>query len=266
MLIEHISVSRMGTWDQCRKLYAYKYHLKLPAPGPEPEYFQYGKAVHKIIEEHTKAGGKTPISEVAKRVLTGEIELEPGRKCGVLSLDYRQKLPQHLRAYLRLAEKIGYDGEIERPFHYDLAPPEGLMAKGFIDRLILFTDKSGRKCARIIDWKTTKKGPWRKGPKEITHDLQLKIYCRVVWRELDIPPENIMAALYYLDGGELVGAKFSEKSLLEAEQTLASTYRDIKAAEASAATGTVGQHCRRCDYKDMCPYWRNSSMNRNPWE
>lgn len=267
MNIEHISVSRLGTWEQCRQMYKYRYHLKLQPPGPEAPWFEYGKAVHKIIECHTASRGKVQLSEITKAVLTGEIELEPGRKCGALSLDYRKKLPLHLRAYLRLAEKIGFEGEIERPFHYDLAPPEGLFVKGFIDRVIITSPASGPAKARIVDWKTTKKGPWRKGPKDITHDLQLKTYCRVIWRELGILPENIQAALYYLDGGELVGAKFTEKSLIEAEEILASTFRDIRDSDASAVVGTVGDHCRRCDYKDMCPFWRNSSKNRPaPWE
>lgn len=254
MNINHISVSRLGTWNQCMQAYKFKYHLQMVPPGPEAPWFEYGKAVHKIIEEHTKAGGSRPIQEIAKAVLAGDIELEPGRKCGVLSLDYRQKLPIHLRAYSRIAEKIGFDGMVERPFEYDLSPPNGFFIKGFIDRLIV-KEKDGVKSAWILDWKTTKKGPWRKGPRDIIHDTQLQIYCRVVWRDFDISPENIQAALYYLDGGELVGAKFTEKTLIEAEATLADAFRDIRDKNPDTVVGTTGQHCRRCDYKEPCPFW-----------
>ena len=58
MKIEHLSVSRKQLWDQCNQAYKYKYHLRLASQEPEPEYFLYGKLVHKVAEEYVKNRNK----------------------------------------------------------------------------------------------------------------------------------------------------------------------------------------------------------------
>ena len=52
MNITHMSVSRKNLWDECRKKYYYKYHVKLKPEEPEPFWFTYGKIIHKIAEEY----------------------------------------------------------------------------------------------------------------------------------------------------------------------------------------------------------------------
>src|SRR6185295_3062375 len=51
--IEHISISRESIWNECQYKYKYRYHLDLKPPE-EPIYFEYGKIVHKIIEDYTR--------------------------------------------------------------------------------------------------------------------------------------------------------------------------------------------------------------------
>ncbi|MFX5760977.1 PD-(D/E)XK nuclease family protein, partial [Acinetobacter baumannii] len=79
----------------------------------------------------------------------------------------------------------------------------------------------------IIDYKTTKKGMWRKDTNTIRKDLQLRCYGRVVQREFGAKAENIMAALYYLEGGNLVATKFTEQSLASSEKELLDAYNQI---------------------------------------
>lgn len=256
MDIEHISVSRQSTWGQCRALYKFKYHLRLPSPEVEPPYFAYGKIVHKAIELHTQSRGKADIRVIVQDILSGKIDLEPGKKAHPLDLSYKKKLPEHLRSYLKLAERIGYDGEIEWPFLYDLDPPHGLCAKGFIDRLIVRDPDYF-----IIDYKTTKRGPWRKTPENITSDLQLQMYARVVQKKFGADPSRIKAALYYLDGAQLVAAKFSEETLENAEKFMLGAYRDIVNASPESVVGNPGPHCERCEYRRMCPFYKPK-----PWD
>jgi hypothetical protein len=66
MNIAHISISRKSVWEQCMLLYKYKYHLKTPSPIPEPEYFAYGKVVHRIAEEYCVQKGKVLMDEIAR--------------------------------------------------------------------------------------------------------------------------------------------------------------------------------------------------------
>lgn len=107
----------------------------------------------------------------------------------------------------------------------------------------------------IKRYANTQKGGWRKGPKDITSDLQLRCYARAVQRIYRAKAEDIKAALYYLEGAELVGAKFTQQSLDAVEQELLETYMAIQSMKPEEAYGNVGDHCRRCDYNKICPFY-----------
>jgi CRISPR/Cas system-associated exonuclease Cas4 (RecB family) len=250
MLIESISVSRTKLWEECEQKYKYKYHLKIPSPEPTPVYFDYGKVVHKIIETHTLGRGKVEINSIIKSVINGEIELEPGKTCPSLPVEYKNKLPGHIQAYMRLAEKIGTDGMVEWQFKIDMDPPHNRFMLGFIDRIIQKGDEFF-----ILDWKTTKKGPWRETKDTIKESLQLQTYCRVIQKEFKADPKKIRAALYFLEGGELVGATYSEKTLDAVEAKLVEAHKAISNKDPDHAQGNVGWHCKRCEYRKMCPFY-----------
>lgn len=250
MDIEHISVSRKQCFDQCEQAYKYRYHLKVIPSRPEPIYFTYGKVVHRAAELYVKNGGRLAISQIASDLLKGEIVLEHGAPTPQLPLEYKTKLPDHLRAIKSLCDRIGCDGHTEYGFRFDLDPPHGRYIKGVIDRLIVRGDKYF-----ILDYKTSKKNAWRKDASTISEDLQLRCYGRVVQREFGVVPENIKAALFYVEGSELVATKFSQKSLETAERDLLETYRQIEATNPDNVWGKTGYHCQRCEYNDICPFF-----------
>lgn len=250
MKIDHISISRESTWQECELRYKYHYDLQLPSPVPTPFYFTFGKIVHVIIDEHTKARGAKSISRVKSEILSGQIELEPGVKAPPLDNEQHKNLTRHLNNYLRLVEQIGYEGETEWGFYVELDPPNQRHLKGFIDRLLV---KNGS--ASIIDFKTTKPSRWRKDGSNITKDLQLACYAWVVMQEFKIPAKNITAALYYLDDAKLVPVRFSERTLLTVPERLVKVYKTIQEANPDYVKGNVGQHCTRCDYRKICPFY-----------
>lgn len=250
MNIEHISVSRKQCYDLCQAQYKYKYHLKLVTETIEPPYFAYGKLLHKAAECYVREGGRTPIQGIAREILSGDILLEDGRQNPQFDPEYLTKLPGHLRAVETLTKKIGFDGEIEWPFYFDLDPPHGRHIKGFIDRLIRRGDKFF-----IIDYKTTKKGFWRKTRATAPKDLQLRAYARIVQKEFNVPAENIQAALYYVEGGDLVAAKFTQDLLDSVERDLRDTYVTIAEQHPDSVIGRVGDHCRRCDFRRVCSFY-----------
>lgn len=260
MNIEHISVSRGKSYKQCAYYYKLKYHDKVPNPGEEQFYFVYGKIVHKIAEQHVAEGGSRTIKEISGDVLKGRIEIEDGRKAPPLPPDYKNRLPGHLKALERLNKKIGCAGITEHKFRYDLEPPNCKFVTGFIDRVILKEDK-----AWIIDYKTTKKGPFRENKHTIKHDPQLRMYARVVQKEFGIAAEDIRAALFYLEDEQLLSASYTEESLCEVERELLALYDEIKTHRPDEARGSVGQHCGRCEYRDMCPFYRSSRSKLN-WD
>jgi hypothetical protein len=259
MDITHISVSRKSVWEECQQKYKYKYHLKVPNTEPEAPYFLYGKIVHRIAEIYVQSKGKAKIEEIANDVVRGKIPLE--RKAdevinenqnllSTIPADYKKKLPEHIKAIKKITTQMGTDGHLEWEFKYDLDAPNGKNMVGFIDRLFQKGDMW-----YILDYKTTKKGMWRKNASNITEDLQLRAYARIVQKTFDVPAKNIRAALYYLEGCELVGAKFSVASLVAAEQELLKAYNDIVERNPDHAWGNVKDHCKRCEYNKMCPFY-----------
>ena len=238
-----MSVSRKSVWDECKKKYHFKYHLKVESEEPEPFYFTYGKIVHKIAEEYVRCNGKNNINEISNLVLGGKILIDENTIAPNLPLEYKLKFPNHIKAIDNITNKIGFDGELEWDFKYDLDPPNEKYVIGFIDRLIRKKDNFF-----ILDYKTTKKGKFRKNQQTIKSDLQLRTYARIVQKQFNVPAENINTALYYLEGGDLISLESAEKILLE-------SYNSILSSDPDKVWGTVGNHCTRCEYSKMCPFF-----------
>ena len=259
MDINHISVSRKKCFDLCQQQYKYRYHLKIPAPGPEPFYFVYGTIIHKIAELYVHEKASRPIDNVALDILKGKIPLDDNKLCPPLEEEYKKKLQKHLRAIKNLTARIGVEGLVEHEFRYDLDPPNGRHVTGFIDRLILKGDGDNKK-AFIIDYKTTKKGKFRVNSQTVLDDLQLRCYARVVQREFKIPAVNIKAALYYLDGENLIAAQYNDESLERVEKELKNGYVSIEKANPDNVWGNVGWHCKHCDYASICHFVKSQSQ------
>lgn len=251
MNIDHISISRAGTWEECKQRYKFRYHLKMTPPGETPFYFTYGKIVHKIAEEYISQQGQKNLNEICTSVLNGDVEVENGEKAPSLPPDYKNRLPGHLRAIDNLTKQIGFGGELELPFDLDLDPPHKKMIAGVIDRLIPKNDKYF-----IIDYKTTKRGVWRKTALTIKKDLQLQTYAWAIHKLYRIEIEQIRGALYYLEGGSLIPTKFNKESVYNVVKYLADTYDEIKSFDPNMVIGTTGDHCGRCDYRSICPFYK----------
>lgn len=252
MNIEHISVSRKQCFDSCQAQYKYRYHLKILSQEPTADHFTYGKMVHKVAEHYVMEKGKRNIEDIASDLINGKIMLEANSPCPPLPSAYKNKFPVHLKNLKTITDRIGYDGHLEWEFNHDLEAPDGKMIKGFIDRLIIRGEKF-----YILDYKTTKKGIWRKNRGNIGKDLQLRCYGRIVQKHFGAKPENIKAALFYLEGAELVATGFTQESLDSAQKELTDTYDRIKTADPDLVMGTTGTHCRFCDYRKNCPFYKS---------
>lgn len=253
MLIEHISVSRAGTYKECAQKYKFHYHLKVPSPVEEPFYFSYGKIVHKLAEEYIQCRGEKSLNEIWIDIKTGNLEIENGLKAPPLPKEYEKRLPIHLKQIQNLTSKIGVEGLVEHKFLYDLDPPNKKFVKGFIDRLIFKGDM-----AFILDYKTTKKGNWRVTKETVKHDLQLRTYCFIVMEEFNLPPEKITSALFYLEDGEMITGSYKLPDLILAKKQLLDLYNQIHAHDVDNVRGNIGQHCARCNFESICPFRRSS--------
>jgi ATP-dependent exoDNAse (exonuclease V) beta subunit len=205
--------------------------------------------VHKIGELYVEGKDPSRFNEIVNDVMNGKIEIEEGKTAPKLDEEYSQKLGEHLKNLREFTLKIGmdYPGHTEYQFKYDLMPPNEYYVTGFIDRIVI---KDGKYF--ILDYKTTKKGPWRKNKNTVLKDLQLRLYANVVHKEFGVDPENIHCCLYYLDGGNLVGATYNKQSMEEAEKELLDTYIQIHNLDPAKVKGTVGSHCNRCPFRNLC--------------
>ena len=254
MDINHISVSRKGTWNECQVKYKFKYHEKIIPPGEEPFYFLFGKVLHKVAEIFLKSSGATPVSEASRMVLNEEVELEPGKYSPRLNewpRAYKTRLPIHLRSLEQMTEKMGFAGEhyIEHPFYYDL-DGTGKHAKGFIDRVTFLNGK-----VFLVDYKTTKPGPYRETAASVSTSLQLRLYARVIQKEFNVKAEDINCAFFYLEDRQIVGASYTAESLILAEKQLLEAYKQIESTPPEKAFARVGEHCKRCEFNTLCPFY-----------
>lgn len=253
MKIDHLSVSRTQCFEQCQQQYKYRYHLKVISDKPEQIYFSYGKLVHKAAEVYVEEKGVTPIFEIGQKLLNKEILFEGSNNLERLTSEYHNKFWKHLLAIEKVTKKIGFEGEIEHKIEYDLDPPNQKILLGFIDRLIIQNNH-----AIILDYKTSKDNSWRKNKNTIKSDLQLNAYAFVISDKFNIPPENITAALFYLEGAKMVSTGFKKENLNKCKKTLRSTFLKIEEINENKTVANVGNHCYRCDYSNICPYFRSN--------
>lgn len=251
MLIEHLSVSRGQCYELCHQQYKYKYHLKVIPDQPEQIYFVYGKLVHKAAELYVESKGSADIFELGNDLLTGKIFFSDTKKLYLINTPYRNKFREHLKVVKLFTDKIGFDGELEYQINYDLDEPNKKMLLGFIDRLIIKNN-----VAIIIDYKTSKDNAWRKNKETIKTDLQLNTYALYVWEKFGIKPENIQAALVYLEGGKVISTNFNENYLLKTKSDLKNLFYQIEKSDEAKVFGNVGNHCNRCDFNNICPFFR----------
>jgi len=255
MNINHLSVSRYNLYKECEQKYKFKYHLKVPSPKEEQFHFTYGKVIHKVAEEFIELKGEKSLQDILLSILTGEMSLErsdqPGKRIN-LPKDFQVRVPDHLRSIEKLNKQVGVRGELEWEFKYDLDPPNEKFVYGFIDRIIQEKDHFF-----VLDYKTTKKGGWRKNINTVKDDIQLKTYALMVREHYNVPAKNIYTALYYLEGADLIGARFTEDDLDKTKEELLKSYNSIQDKNPDKVWGNVGFQCERCDYKSLCPFVAN---------
>jgi CRISPR/Cas system-associated exonuclease Cas4 (RecB family) len=252
MLINHLSVSRSQCFELCQQQYKYRYHLKVIPDKPEQIYFVYGKLIHKAAEIYVEKKGQEPIFDIGHKLLNRIYDFDGSKNLHLLNTEYRNKFWSHLVVVEKITQKVGFDGEIEYKMEYDLDPPNKRILLGFIDRLII---KNGK--AIIIDYKTSKDNAWRKDEKSIKTDLQLNAYAMVINEKFGIEPENIQAALIYLEGAKTVSTNFNKNYLNQVKNKLKELYCKIENMDENMAMPNKGNHCFRCDYNDICPYFRS---------
>ena len=241
---EKLSYSQLEDYKTCPWKYRYKYVLRLPAPPTPPTSF--GISLHETLREFE-------LRRIKGEKVTLELFLKMYRE-HFLADGYRDQ--KEKKAYLRRGEKLLTD--FYRRHQQKLFPPF-MVEKGFEIKLGGKTvagriDRIGKNAAgefELIDFKGGETLQKEEGQlaKKAQKDDQLFLYTLAAREALGIEPKTV--ALFYLDGGKLVEARFDEveikKRTAEVEERIKNLIRgDFKA--------TPGPQCVWCPFNKICTF------------
>lgn len=230
------SVSQFNTYKRCPRIYHYNYLLNVP--GKPKYFFDFGAAIHSVVEELTKMikEGRKVDQKIALELLDKNWDPK-GYKSKIDEKRDYEEAKEILRVFLEEQRKIDSEiVDIERNFETKV---DGIGIRGRIDRI----DKVGSDFI-VIDYKTAKQVA---SIQEIKEDLQLLLYSLVTEHLYGKKP--IKVGLWFLRPNK---QKFVEVE----DEAIESIKKEIKEIVESIKAGNFdpipGWECRNCDYDCLC--------------
>lgn len=255
-LPEEMSFSQIAAFTTCPQQYKYAHLLKIPTFGRHQ--LSFGQTMHgtlqkylerlqdmqaevqsSLFEERSK---KTPYDIPPLSLLMEIYEssfIDEWYPSPEVKEEYRQKGRDACKVfYEQVRAQPPRPWKLECGFHVRV---DDVVLKGRIDRID--TIEGG---VEIIDYKTG-------NPKEkLTWEdkRQLVIYA-LAGEQCFTPPLNVVKlTYYYLENGATISFVPTEK---EKEKLRAMIVETVGELRASDFTPTPGDHCKWCDFKDICP-------------
>lgn len=243
MQVEHLSASRIGTFDQCQLQYHATYDLKLPELPPHP-LTVVGKAVHKVLERAVNA--MRDGSAVYVQGLVGPVCKEMGLAGENLGLVLEFVNTALLWGYLRnVANVHGCELEFRQPL------PDGTIVTGFVDRL----DVNPNGSVDIIDLKTGKKCLSQAG---LQKDWQPRIYNYAVRNYLEVAGPVTASFWYLREQVQRVTLTAEDAACTE----LALTTKATEIRGCTTPTASPSRLCPWCRYRNECDAARETGFYR----
>jgi len=260
------SISRIGTFGNCRLRYKYQYIDRLKAERETIEAFM-GSRVHEALQElygfvrngvvkpldwliatydRQWARNLTPAVKIVHSELTTDDYFQKGRKC--LEDYYRMYAPFDRAKVVATEKKVDFRLRGEGG--------EDIAFCGYIDRL----DWNDREAIfEIHDYKTSGSLP---SQDEADADEQLGLYHLAVRQEWP-DAERVRLVWHYLVFNREIVSKRTPEDLKSLEAELVRRVRGIEAC--SDFPPTPSALCDWCGYQDICPEWKHPlAMSRLP--
>ena len=259
------SISRVGTFEDCRLRYKYQYVDRLKADKETIEAFM-GSRAHEALAElygFVKNGvvkprdwllaryddlwGKnlTPAVKVVRSDYTEDDYRRKGRKC--LDDYYGEYAPFDQAKVVATEKEISFklkDGNVEISF------------RGIIDRLD-WNDKE--KTYEIHDYKTSGSLPTQA---DADTDDQLGLYhiaVRSLWPDID----RVKLIWHYLLFNKRIESSRSQEKLAELEKAMILKVKEIEACTDYPPKKSA--LCDWCGFQDICPEWKHpEAMKKLP--
>jgi ATP-dependent helicase/DNAse subunit B len=237
-----LSVSKVKTFDQCKKQYEFNYILKLPKK--DRDYHIFGKFCHRVLEWFHQ-------QYIDGCLLPYNITMTDAFK--VSWTEYKDKMTPEMKKecwnivdqYLRLITKNKQTGlpanviNVEKRFEFNIS--ENLVLNGAIDRIQLDADN----VVHVADYKTTK------NKKYLKNDFfQLLTYASVILSENpDI--EKVRASYIILRHDfEYITTEFSKEEILAVKDKYLKYGDQILSEKDFTPNPTI--LCGYCDFLGSC--------------
>jgi putative RecB family exonuclease len=133
----------------------------------------------------------------------------------------------------------------QREMHVEVTLDEGLVLRGFVDRL----DRNPAGDLRIVDYKTGRAPGNGYEQKAL---FQMRFYALIIWKSMGVLPRLLQ--LLYLGSGHVIRYEPDEADLESTERKIRALWSAINAAHESGNwPPSPSKLCDWCDFKRFCP-------------
>jgi ATP-dependent exoDNAse (exonuclease V) beta subunit len=231
-----LSANAVQSYATCPMKFKLERDWKIP--GEAAAAMQYGFAIHTVLKNYYDPSGHAKELSVEDAIEAFKVEFSKGYiDDPVQRKMYEDRGVDQLRTLL-LASPRGSANVIatEHKFSFKLG---GREIKGRIDRIDLLEEG----VVRVIDYKTG--AP--KDRKFAEESLQLSIYAMAV-AQMNLAPRELVL-VNVQDNSQAVAGR-TPKQLETAREKIEDVAQGIARGEFDPKPG---QHCRWCDYRNLCP-------------
>ena len=212
-----------------------------------------GTVVHQVLEDlfdfparsRTVEQARSMLPEAWAKVLADEPELGEALFEDPTHVDeWLNSAVPLLDTYFTLEDPTRLE-PADRELHVEVAMDDGLILRGFVDRL----DRSPAGDLRIVDYKTGRAPGEGYEQKAL---FQMRFYALVIWKSMGTLPRLLQ--LLYLGSGHVIRYEPDEGDLLATERKIRALWAAISSAQESGHwPANPSKLCDWCDYKRFCP-------------
>jgi RecB family exonuclease len=255
------SYSRLSTFEQCKLKFKFRYIDKIIPEVEQNIEAHLGKCVHSALEwlySHVKEGKVPSLDElILAYVEIWEQDYKPTFQIinkFLTAKDYFNKGILFLVNYYE--EHKPFDDntlEIEKEIIIDLEPSGEYKIRGFIDRIAYNLETQEYE---VHDYKTANTLPSKE---KIETDRQLALYSIAIKNEFGQEKE-VRLIWHYLAYNKRIHVKKNNQELEQLKKETIELIKKIESATEFPPNKSI--LCDWCEYKSICPVWKNSSPDK----
>jgi len=246
-----LSPSRAGDFMNCPLLYRLRVVDRIPEKPSRAAV--RGTVVHQVLEDlfdlpaaaRTLEQASTMLPEAWDKVQAEDPELADALFDDLSEVnEWLNSAVPLLTTYFTLEDPSRLE-PAERELHVEVTLDDGLVLRGFVDRL----DKTPSGDMRIVDYKTGKAPGAGYEQKAL---FQMRFYALVLWKSTGVMPRLLQ--LLYLGSGHVIRYEPDQVDLESTERKIRALWSAIEAAHESGDwRPSPSKLCDWCDFQRFCP-------------